>query len=238
MIGNIRYKEIFKYMNNIVNYKNMRFTVVTPNLIRIEYSKSNVFVDEKTLFAQNRNMAEVSFKVEQDDEKIVIETKAIKLTYKNDNKPISEDNLFALIKTENVDTIWKAHMKNKENLKGTLATLDGVEGFVDLPDGLLSKDGWYVIDDSGLPIFKDHWIANRPKESEMDWYLFGYGKNYKGALKDLAYISGEMALPRKYIFGSWYSRWWPYTDKEFMEIVDEYDANDFPLDILVMDMEQ
>jgi len=50
-----------------------------------------------------------------------------------------------------------------------------------------------------------------------DWIgiFFGYGLDYKAALKSLTTISGDIPLPRKTVMGAWYSRNWPYTQDEF-----------------------
>ena len=50
-------------------------------------------------------------------------------------------------------------------------------------------------------------------------------------------IGGTVPLPRKYVLGAWYSRYWPYSSKEYHEIIDEYREHDFPLDVIVMDMD-
>ena len=44
-------------------------------------------------------------------------------------------------------------------------------------------------------------------------------------------------MPRKYSLGVWYSRYWPYTSKEFRQIVEEYTQHGFPLDVIVLDMD-
>ena len=100
-----------------------------------------------------------------------------------------------------------------------------------------SRDGWYVIDDTGKPVLKDGWIAPRQKQHDIDWVLFAYGSDYKSAMKSLAQISGKVPMPRRHVLGSWYCRWYPYTADEFKEIVEGYREHDFPLDIMVMDMD-
>ena len=209
-----------------------RFTVMTEGVIRMEYSESGTFVDGETLFAKRDAIWDAAV---TDGDILKIETENVTLYYKGGE--FSADTLWADIHVDGFETTWHFGDTNKENLGGTLHTLDGVDGFRDLPDGLLAKDGWYVIDDSATPFFKDGWIENRCECHKIDMYLFAYGRNYKGALSDLAAVSGKMEIPRKYFFGSWYSRWWAYTAEEFRAIVNDYDVNDFPLDILVMDMD-
>ena len=211
---------------------NARFTVMTEGVIRMEYATDGVFVDGETLFAKRDMMWDAAV---TDGDVLTIETEQITLYYKGGE--FSSDTLYADIHVDGFETKWHFGDTNKENLGGTLHTLDGVDGFRDLPDGLLARDGWYVIDDSATPFFRDGWIENRGEGHVIDMYLFAYGRNYKSALSDLAAVSGKFELPRKYFFGSWYSRWWPYTADEFLSIVNDYDVNDFPLDILVMDMD-
>ncbi|MBQ7836468.1 MAG: alpha-xylosidase [Clostridia bacterium] len=211
---------------------NARFTVISDGVIRMEYAEGGAFVDGETLFAK-RDMywdAEVS-----DGDILAIRTENMTLYYAGGE--FTRDTLWADIHAGDFNAVWHFGDENKKNLGGTLHTLDGVCGFKPLPDGLLSRDGWYVVDDSGTPYFENGWICDRPDAHKYDLYLFAYGANYKAALSDLAATSGKMELPRKYFFGSWYSRWWPYTAEDFISLADQYDENDFPLDILVMDMD-
>ena len=217
---------------------NARFTVITPGCVRIEYAENGTFSDSPSLFAEGGRIdipcgAHVTQRLTEDG--AFVETECFTLLYKGGK--FSHDTLSARIHTGSVDTVWHWGDKNAENLGGTLATLDGVDGFRPLPDGILAKDGWYMLDDSGTPVLEDGWVCNGNADSITDVYLFAYGRNYKAALKSLAAASGKMEMPRKYFFGSWYSRWWRYTSEQYLAIVDEYDKNDFPLDIMVMDME-
>lgn len=45
--------------------KGYRFTVLTPQLIRMEYSKENFFIDEQTQVIQNREFPEFEFELEE-----------------------------------------------------------------------------------------------------------------------------------------------------------------------------
>ena len=102
----------------------------------------------------------------------------------------------------------------------------------------MSRDGWYLLDDSTTPLFTSDWVQSRPHiEGRTDWYFFAYGEDYYAALLALTAVGGRLPIPRKYVFGSWYSRYWPYTADEFKEIVREYEQHDFPLDIIVMDVD-
>lgn len=220
----------------MVQVKNARFTVITPECIRLEYSPLEKFVDDPSLFAAVRGKEWDQYVRQENGTTTSIDTGRIVLHYTPDGKPFHAENLRAVIKKGNEKVEWKPGMKNSKNLGGTLATLDEISGTRDLGEGLLSCDGWYLLDDSAQFLFKDGWVQPRQQDGNLDWYLFGYGFDFKSALKALTAIGGKVPLPRKYVLGSWYSRWWDYTSKDFRDIVEEYKRHDFPLDILVMDM--
>lgn len=243
-------------MNTYI-FKNARFTILTPGVIRMEYSADGHFIDNETLFAERKAHCEGDFSL--DGNTLTVKTDKFTLRYEG-NEPFSAENLSVHVHTGNVDTVWHMGDENRDNMRGTLSTLDGVPGsmpnpdspygFVDAtrykdnkptpmktPDGLIARDGWYCIDDSGKPVINGDWVENRPEGHLFDLYFFAYGHDYKGALRDLCAVSGKASMPRKYFLGSWYSRWHRYSDREFLDIIDGYDENGFPLDVLVADMD-
>ncbi|MGD0140231.1 MAG: TIM-barrel domain-containing protein [Tepidisphaeraceae bacterium] len=216
---------------------NARFTVITPNLIRIQYSNGGEFTDAPTLFADNRDARFDGAAILQKPSHLWIDTGAVVLSYASDGKPFSSSNLRAVIHRGNETTTWTPGMADPLNLGGTLRTLDTCTGPRDLGQGVISRSGWAVVDDSGAPVLTNDWVRSRPNQAERDWYLFAYGLDYKSALKSLAAISGPVPLPRKNLLGIWYSRYWPYDSEEFRQIVREYSDHGFPLDNIVMDMD-
>jgi alpha-glucosidase (family GH31 glycosyl hydrolase) len=216
---------------------NARFTVITPNLVRMEYAPNGKFVDSPSWFAMNRKTRDKNARITNSAGEVEIDTGPIHLIYRHNGKPFSPDNLQAEIKKGDDTVSWKPGMPSAQNLGGTLRTLDGLKGAVPLGEGILSRDGWYLLDDSTSLLFTGDWIADRPKTGGLDWYLFGYGLDYKAAFHSFTAIGGVVPLPRKYTLGIWYSRYWPYTSDDFKNIVREYQAHDFPLDMLVMDMD-
>jgi alpha-glucosidase (family GH31 glycosyl hydrolase) len=214
-----------------------RFSVVSPICIRLEYSTNHKFVEKPSLFAAERKSLFSGFKLEHHGNTTTIDTGVINLTYHPDGRSFSASNLSAEIHAGSVAAHWTPGAPNPGNLGGTLTTLDGADGPEDLGEGLLSRDGWYLLDDSRSPLITLNWVESRPKDAGTDWYLFGYGHDYKSALKSLAAISGSVPLPRKYALGAWYSRYWPYSSADYRQIVAEYEQHDFPLDNIVLDMD-
>jgi alpha-glucosidase (family GH31 glycosyl hydrolase) len=213
-----------------------RFTVITPNLIRVEYAPDGKFVDAPSWFAVNREARDSDAKIQVQDGKVDIDTGIIHLTYTENGKPFAAGNLSAEIKKGDQSVPWHPGMLSTGNLGGTLRTVDTLDGVVPLGEGVLSRDGWYLLNDSQSDLFVGDWVQSRPGKANLDWYLFGYGLDYKAALSSLTTAGGPIPLPRKYVLGIWYSRYWSYTADQFKSIVQEYSDHDFPLDMLVMDM--
>jgi alpha-glucosidase (family GH31 glycosyl hydrolase) len=214
-----------------------RFTVIAAECIRLEYSESGQFVDAPSLFAVNRAAGTTAFTLHSSEGETVLDTGAIRLSYRPDGSPFGPHNLAAAIRGGRAPISWSPGRSNRANLGGTLESLDRVAGPVELGEGLLARDGWYLLDDSQGPLWIDDWVQPRPAHSGLDWYLFGYGLNYKAALRALTAIGGAVPLPRRYALGSWYSRYWPYSSGDYRQIVEEYAQRDFPLDVLVLDMD-
>jgi alpha-glucosidase (family GH31 glycosyl hydrolase) len=203
----------------------------------MEFVPSGKFVDLPSWIGMNREMRDDNAKITNMGGKVDIDTGEIHLTYQEDGRPFSSGNLRVEIKKGTEIVSWSPGAPTTQNLGGTINTLDWVTEPVPLGDGLLSRDGWYLLDDSRSPLFVDDWIQARPKNNNIDWYFFGYGLDYKAAFRSFFALSGSVPLPRKYTLGSWYSRYWPYSAADFKEIVQEYAQHDFPLDMIVMDMD-
>lgn len=214
-----------------------RFTVITPNCVRLEYASKGQFVDAPSLFAANRDARLDGFRLDQTGGATKIDTGAIRLTYTPNGQSFSGSNLRAEIKKGTQTVVWAPGASNPGNLGGTIRTLDGADGPEDLGQGLLSRDGWYLLDDSHTQILTADWVQSRPQAAGTDWYLFGYGDDYRAALKSLTTIGGPVPLPRKYALGTWYSRYWPFSSDDYRQLVREYGQHDFPLDNMVLDMD-
>ena len=211
---------------------NARFTVMREGVIRIEYAREGAFLDGGTFFARRASFCDADV---SDGDGLVIRTPKMTLRYSGGE--FSAETLTVEVHTGGVGAVWKYSDGSKNNLGGTLKTLDGVSGAVPLPDGILSRDGFYVYDDSGKAVIEGDRASSRDPRHERDLYFFAYGNDYRAALSDLAAVSGDFMLPRKYFFGSWYSRWHAFSADEYLDIVDGYDYNGFPIDVMVIDMD-
>lgn len=215
-----------------------RLTVLTPTLVRLEYAPDAHFEDRPSFFALHRDLAPPSFDVKRSGDQLSIRTPRIELQLHCGPGGFSASNLVIRVcRPGRPPAAWRPGDTNRGNLGGTLRTLDGARGPVRLDDGLLSRDGWYLIDDTRTPVFTPDWIEARPGDGRQDWYFFGYGSDYRAALRDLVAVSGPIPVPPSFVFGSWYSRYWPYSQEDFVRLVEEHHQHGFPLDVLVIDMD-
>ena len=231
---------------------NARFTVLTPEMIRMEWSEDGKFEDRATLTIVNRALDVPEFAVEECDKALVITTDKVKLTYQKGEK-FSAENLKAEFEVAGEKQTWHYGDVDSLNLMGTTRTLDGYyslnhpknrkKNFSEMETGLLSRSGWSVIDDSSRHILapvESHWkqwVECRPEGERQDLYLLAYGHDYKKALKDYTRIAGDIPMPPKYTFGYWWSRYWQYSDNELRDLVETMQSFDIPLDVLIVDMD-
>jgi len=224
----------------IVVNGNARFTILTPQLIRMEWAEVGKFEDHASLVFINRrlpvpNLAKTNF-----GSTLILTTDKLSLTYHSGNASFSSENLRVEFKLNGESVTWTPGLEDKGNLQGTIRTLDGVKGSTPLGTGLISRDGWVLIDDTESPLFDNSdwpWVTPRPEGKRQDFYLFAYGHDYKQALLDFTRVAGKIPLPPRFAFGTWWSRYWAYTDTEFTELVRGFQEHDVPLDVLVIDMD-
>ena len=219
---------------------NARFTLLTPQFIRMEWSADGRFEDHASLVFINRKLPVPEFTSRAEGDRLVIDTGKLRLSYRRESGSFTADNLEVKLTVNGKDVIWHPGTEDKGNLRGTTRTLDGVRGSTPLEPGLLSRDGWVVVDDSERPLFDESdwpWVMPRPVGKRKDLYFFGYGHDFKTALYDFTRIAGKIPMPPRFALGFWWSRYWAYTDTEFKELVREFENHNVPLDVLVIDMD-
>ena len=238
--------------DRVVVSANARFTVLGDRLIRMEWAEDGKFEDRATLGIVNRKMEVPQYKVRHAGKKLIIETKALTLTYTGNGR-FDENNLSVTFSMADPSAkkgikkvTWHPGMDDSGNLLGTVRTLDGCDGFKTkepYDKGVASRDGWAIIDESTrqvfVPVNSDwkYWVANREAGDRQDLYMFAYGHDYKAAVSDFTKIGGRIPLPPKYAFGYWWCRFWQYSDFEFTGLGKEIRSLSLPIDVMVIDMD-
>lgn len=220
----------------VVRGEKYRISVLTEKLIRLEYSKKGVFVDEKTQTIMNRDFETFRFRVEEKEDSLSIVTKYLRLIY--DKKEFSGEGLKINVSGNfgTTSSVWHYGDKN-ESLKGTVRTLDTIDGATELGEGVVSKKLWSFIDDSKSMLLVDDDFVIREDEEAIDIYFFGYGLDYKEALRDFYKLSGATPLLPRYSLGNWWSRYYKYTDESYLELLERFKREDIPFNVAVLDMD-
>lgn len=222
------------FLQNQVTVQNARFTVLAPQLIRMEYSKDNIFEDRASQTVFHRDFDKVEFKAFEQNENLYIETKELILTYKI-GEEFSNETLSVKLKNEPA-SLWNFG-DEIENLGGTARTLDMVNGARTLGNGVCSRFGIAVIDDSDTMLLDEAgWVTLRNPNTK-DIYFFGYGYNYRGAVSDFMRLTGAPPLLPAYALGNWWSRYYEYTQESYIELMERFKQEDIPFSVGVIDMD-
>ncbi len=232
-----------------------RFTVLTPELIRMEYAADGKFEDHASFIFLNRRLPVPQFTKNTNAGTTTIDTGKLKLTYTGTDADtgFTAVNLSITLTVDGKPVTWHPGDAPTGNLMGTTRTLDGAKGAENLREpigqGLVSRDGWAVVDDSG-PLFSSAnfdmqrntvatqpWVLQRSTGKRQDLYFFGYGHDYRAALSDYVKVAGRIPLPPRFAFGAWWSRYWAYSDQELRDLVTGFHQNNVPYDVFVIDMD-
>lgn len=233
----INYSNALATPENVIKGKKYRFTVLTPRLIRMEYSEDGTFEDHLTTLVLNRKTTAVEYTKKEDKKYLEITTSYFRLTYEK-NKPFYSGKFDTMkyLKVEllNTDKIWYYGHPEIRNYGSPNSSLDDNKGKLKLKKGLYSVDGFASIKDENDLILENGTV--KPRENKnIDLYLFLYLKDFALCLKDYFLITGSPALIPRYALGNWWSKNEEYNDLSLKDLVDDFKNKEIPLSILLLD---
>jgi alpha-glucosidase (family GH31 glycosyl hydrolase) len=217
----------------------VRFTVLTSRLLRLEYSPDNEFEDRPSQAFWYRKQAVPEYECSESGDGLTISTEFLKLTY----SPTEENSGFSVetlsINLKQTGTSWHYGDTDGHNLLGTARTLDNVDGALKLEEGLLSRSGYAVYDDSSRLVFNpEGWLEPRNAPAgTQDLYFFGYEQDAAACLQDFALITGPAPMLPRWSLGNWWSRYWAYSADELLSLMDEFQTHQVPLSVCIVDMD-
>ncbi|NMM98451.1 glycoside hydrolase family 31 protein [Bifidobacterium olomucense] len=230
-----------------------RIGILTESLIRLEWQDDGHFEDHATQMVINRRWTDTTPRFTQTirDGLLVIETPALRLTY--DMQPFSKEGLSIVVKgiSNSQMNTWHYGDDQHGNLHGTARTLDAVNGPTALDLGVISRDGWAVLDDSASNIITEGseaetvdgeanpfgtWVVSRHYNG-TDLYFFGYGHRYIEAIQDFYRLTGPVPLLPRFALGNWWSRYHRYTEQEYLELINRFEQEGLPFTTAVIDMD-
>jgi hypothetical protein len=232
-----------------------RFTLLTSRLIRMEWSPDGAFEDRASLvFLHRRLPVPPHLARPVAGGGVSIRTKDLALDYvPHGDGRFDAQSLRVTLNVGDRVVTWYPGADASGNLGGSVRSLDLADGaHLEEPveSGLVSRDGWSVVDDSERYLFDSTdfsfaggldspwpWVTARPPGDRQDLYFFGYGHDYYGALGDYVRVAGRVPLPPRHVFGIWWSRYWVYSDQEILDLADRFRDYGVPLDVFVIDLE-
>jgi len=220
----------------LVQGEKYRISVLTERLIRIEYSRVGVFEDRMTQKVINRKFPVPEFHVTEKSNQIDIMTKFLQVSYNKEEFTGSGLSIRLNRQTFSNNSTWH-YGDEEDNLKGTARTLDAADGAVELENGLLSRIGYSVMDDSLSMIIEENGWVQPPLSDHQDIYFWGYGHDYTGCLKDFFHLCGKTPLLPRFALGNWWSRYHAYTQEEYLGLTDRFQRESLPFSVAVLDMD-
>ena len=200
---------------------NLRISVLTSRLIRVEHQADGKFCDEPTQSVWYRNFGEPEFTVEEKGGNITVKT---------------TDSIAIVTCGGKIVEVNGVRDFAHGNLKGTCRTLDMTYGKTKLGDGIISKTGVALLDDSkSLILCEDGTVS--PRNSDVDCYIFAYGHDYKAALRDFFRLTGETPLLPRFALGNWWSRYKAYTQDEYLTLMQRFIDEKIPVTVATVDMD-
>lgn len=220
----------------IIQGEKYRFTVLTEEMIRLEYCEDGKFEDRATQCVIDRKFKVPEYQVIENEESLEIITDKIHLVY---NKQKFTDYGLSVQVRGNISvyhSIWHFG-EEATDLRGTARTLDEADGAIELEHGIISRFGYGILDDSrSLVITEDGWVEPR-KEDCIDIYFLGYGHEYEHCLKDYYHLTGKTPLLPRYALGNWWSRFYRYNDQEYKALMTRFEKEEIPFSVSVIDMD-
>lgn len=220
----------------IIQGEKYRFTVLTEEMIRLEYCEDGQFEDRATQCVIDRKFKVPEYQVIENEESLEIITDKIHLVY---NKQKFTDYGLSIQVRGNISvyhSIWHFG-EEATDLRGTARTLDEADGAIELDHGIISRFGYGILDDSrSLVITEDGWVEPR-KEDCIDIYFLGYGHEYEHCLKDYYHLTGKTPLLPRYALGNWWSRFYRYNDQEYKALMTRFEKEEIPFSVSVIDMD-
>lgn len=211
--------------NQIFVRDNLRITILTPRLIRVE--NGSTFTDLPSMAVWFRNFNTEKMQISSTADTVTVETSEVIFTVKR-GKPYC-----AYFK----DTQKTEVFSKQKNLKGTYRTLDGTFGKIPLQDGLITKNGAYLYDDSRSMLIDDEGHFVRRADSTKDYYAFAYGNNYRETIRAFYQISSPVPLIPRFALGVWWSRYHAYTQQEYLDLMAKFRKEEIPLTVATVDMD-
>ncbi|MFK5647162.1 TIM-barrel domain-containing protein [Ornithinimicrobium sp. LYQ121] len=219
-----------------------RLTVLSPHVVRVEWSPTGAFSDAPTQVVLDRDLAEdVAVEVTPWRDGVHVVTAGFELGY--DGGEPTPSGLFLQVRggVTSYHSTWRygEPLRPHRALDGTARTLDNVDGRCELEPGIVSRDGYAVLDDSRSLTRTGPGVTEvgQREPGAIDLYVFAHGLDFRGALRDFYALTGPVPRVPRFVLGNWWSRYHPYSQEEYVALLDRFAADRLPFSVAVVDMD-
>lgn len=218
----------------IIKKRNVRLSVLTPRLLRVELQSDKIFCDLPTQSVWYRNFDSPSYSFLEKNGSLIVKTELCSFEINGSNGKLKSVRFSDGVKIKNFKS---------GNLRGTARTLDFTYGKIPIGEGVISKNGVAVLDDKkslvicadGFPMKASQALSR--KDGGKDYYVFAYGRDYKSAVHDFMKLTGSAPLLPRYVFGNWWSRYKAYSQQEYLDLMSRFKKERIPLAVATVDMD-
>ncbi len=205
-------------------FENVKISVLSDRILRVQRVDSKQFVDLASQMVVCRDFASPHFEHKLIDRTVFVKTAT-------NMYDINLDSLNVLVDGKKIKNT------RQDNLKGTARTLDGAIGRVPLKKGLFAKSGVVEIDDSKTFLLCEDGMLEKRETGSVDKYIFAFGNDFLGGLKEFYGLCGFQPKLEKFALGNWWSRYYAYTQEEYLSLMDEFSGRNIPLTVATVDMD-
>ena len=215
----------------IIKGKTYRFTLLTPRLIRIEYSKTGVFEDRATSLVINRTFDDFNFTLGGEEPSLIISTEYYTLTYAKE-RPLASNSIRLTL--NGTDREWYPGHKEVRNVGSIGYSLDDISGNNSKNGkGLYSLDGFCVLDDGKNMVIDNEMFMPRDKDT-VDLYIFAYRSDLGLCLQDYFNLTGYPPMIPRYALGAWWYKNDRYNMYEIDNTIKNFNDNKIPISVFLL----
>ena len=223
-------------VQNVVIWNDIRITVLTPDLFRIEKDSKKIFCDEATQSFWFRDTPAVEYQTNASPSVLTIKTAKATLTVKVNilNSTVSiGDKIVKLGRIKNLPGAYRS----LDNCSGNVYKMRDEIYEIKLEDGVVSTCGVGLCDDTDSLILGQDGKLKKRDDDQLDLYVFAHGNDYRSAIRNLFTVSGKVPMIPRFAFGNWWSRYHQYSETEYLHILDKLAERDIPLTVATIDMD-
>ncbi len=224
---------------NCFVYGDVRVSVISDRIVRVE---KGAFTDLRTQTVYCRDFAQPQVEVTKTADKPVFKTKRAAFC-------VDLNTLDVKVQIGDGPAVLPT---SKNNLGGTARTLDGTFGVLGgwkgkrekkdhfcighIRKGIFSSDGASEMDDSRSFLLNEDGSVKK-REGGVDKYVFAFGDDYLGGLKEFFALTGYPPLLPMYALSNWWSRYHRYSADEYLALMDKFEEKNVPLTVATIDMD-